>query len=83
MSSRGIYNLVRGLTKPYIGAQFNYQQNDFKVWSAQMMASSIKNIEPGKVIDIVRGKIVVKTGDGAILLSNIEPLINLKVGVYL
>lgn len=35
MSSRAVYNLVRALTKPYIGADVLYKGKKYKVWKAK------------------------------------------------
>jgi methionyl-tRNA formyltransferase len=32
MSARSIHNLVRGLTKPYVGAHFELNDEEIKVW---------------------------------------------------
>lgn len=66
MSSRAIYNLVRGLTRPYIGAHLMYNGNDVKVWKVIERNCDFKNIEPGKVLGLHGNKITVKTYDGAI-----------------
>lgn len=66
MSSRMIYNLVRGLTHPYVGAHFDYQGNQIKLWQVREVADLNLNYEPGRVI-FVDGDIVrVKCGEGAI-----------------
>jgi methionyl-tRNA formyltransferase len=84
MSSLAIYNLVRALTKPYPGAYFEYDGNNIIVWQAKLVNKKISmNIEPGKVIDVTQNGIMVKTYDGAIVISDYEPKINLDKGVYL
>ena len=51
MSSRAIYNLVRALSHPYVGAQFLYKKKKIKIWSAEEVAGdNFKNIEPGKIM---------------------------------
>lgn len=51
MSSRAIYNLVRALSHPYIGAEFEYGNNKYKVWRCEeVIDASFENIEPGKII---------------------------------
>ena len=35
MSSINIYNLVRALTRPYVGATFIYKDKHIKVWKAR------------------------------------------------
>ena len=78
MSAENIYNLVRALTKPYVGAHCNYLGTERKVWKSEIMTLNGKheNIEPGKVLNVDRNGITVKSGKDAILLINheIEPL---------
>ncbi len=84
MSSRGIYNLVRALTKPYVGAEFRYKDKMVKVWKVEeLMCEGIENIEPGKVIDVkTNTNFYVKAYDNVIHVIECSP-INLKVGEYL
>jgi len=86
MSSLGIYNLVRGLTKPYIGAHIEYNGCDYKVWSVEILDQSkndLNNIEPGKIISVINTKsFIVKTGDGLIKVLESDE-INLRAGEYL
>lgn len=71
MSSKAIYNLVRALTHPYIGAHLETEKGDIKIWKASISTIEYhKNIEPGKVLDVKGGEIVVKTYDGAIILED-------------
>lgn len=54
MSSRAIYNLVRALTHPYIGAYFLYGEKKIQVWKVEEIeGTGYQNIEPGKVIKYV------------------------------
>jgi methionyl-tRNA formyltransferase len=86
MSSLGIYNLVRGLTKPYVGAHIEYDGCDYKVWSAEIVEQSENdyiNIEPGKVLSIFNStSFIVKTGDGLIKIIESDE-IDLRIGDYL
>ena len=72
MTTKSIYNLVRGLTNPYPGAHFEYQNKEIKVWKVEIGDSFNENIEPGKVIGIDGSKINVKTGDGSIWIVEHE-----------
>ena len=84
MNSKAIYNLVRALTKPYVGAHFVYNNKEIKVWSSKILEYKIGlNVEPGKVLKVFNDKsFVVKTGDGAILINSYEDEI-IKEGEYL
>ena len=73
MSSENIYNLIRGLTKPYIGAHFEYNGEEIKVWKSRISKTNKINFEPGKVLKTSKnGIITVKTGDGSIDLVEHE-----------
>ena len=83
MTARSINNLVRGLTKPYIGAHFELDDKIIKVWKTKIISNQKKNIEPGKVLVGGAGETVIKTGEDSILLKETEPIINLQRGTYL
>ena len=84
MPSRGIYNLVRSLTKPYVGAHFSFGEKDYKVWKArEITTEGQENIEPGKILSVNEdGTIDVKTGTGAIRLIDFDN-VDVKTGDYL
>lgn len=84
MSSRSIYNLVRALTKPYVGAHFLHQDKEYKVWKVrEVFEEGYENIEPGKIIRVTSDyHFWVKVGDN--LIEVIEgDSIKLKAGEYL
>ena len=66
MNSLQIYNLVRGLTKPYVGAHIFYKDSEIKIWRVKEEEYNLKHIEPGKVLEVHENTILVKTGDAAI-----------------
>ena len=84
MSSRNIYNLVRALARPYIGAHFLYNNDEYKVWKVkEVFAKGYENIEPGKVVRVISGtNFIVKTGDNLIEILECD-IINVKEGEYL
>ena len=83
MNAINIYNLVRSLSFPYPGAEFVFKNSRIKVWKVKVYKKVPKNVEPGKIFSTIRGKAMVKCGDGAVLLQNIYPKKNLKRGTYL
>lgn len=83
MSAQSIHNLVRGLTKPYVGAHFLAEGKEIKVWKTQPYSPAENNIEPGKVIAHSADGPVVKCGEGAICLIETEPTFLSNVGDYL
>ncbi len=76
MSSRAIYNLVRALTKPYVGIHIEYKGEKIPVWSVEEVPLNKSNIEPGKVLEVKGNVFTVKTYDGAVDICEheFEPL---------
>jgi methionyl-tRNA formyltransferase len=83
MTASSIYNLVRGLTKPYLGAHFELEGQIIKVWEAVVIENNNKNIEPGKVLAVDESGILVKAGINSILLKRTEPVLEIIPGRYL
>ena len=83
MSARSIHNLCRGLTKPYVGAHFEIEGNEIKVWEATVIKDSDKNIEPGKVLAFDKSGTVVKAGKDSVRLIVTEPVLEIQPGNYL
>ncbi|MES9857783.1 MAG: formyltransferase family protein [Sedimenticola sp.] len=71
-TSLSIRNLVRALTRPYIGAHVMFLDQEIKVWRAEKAPYELSNIEPGKVLSVECRTITVKTSDGAIRLVEHE-----------
>ncbi len=84
MSSRAIYNLVRALVKPYVGAHFEYQGAEYKVWKViEIKTDSYNNIECGKVIKVFDSNhFLIKVYDGLIEVVECDS-VNLQIGDYL
>ena len=80
MTTIGLCNLVRAMSKPYAGAHCNFNGTEFKVWKVETGTYKGDNIEPGKVISIDNNIIEVKTADSSILLIDHEienlPVVN-------
>tara|TARA_B100000780_G_scaffold277400_1_gene248025 strand:- start:4288 stop:5169 length:882 start_codon:yes stop_codon:yes gene_type:complete len=83
MNANVINNLVRALTKPYIGAEFTYKNVQYKVWQSEVLPSKFQNDEPGKVVDVRGDSSFIKCADGIIHLVSIEPKLIVKKGDYL
>ena len=84
MSANSIHNTVRALTKPYVGAEFNYYNINYKLWKTELILSDFENIEPGKVIEIVNSDLpIIKCGNNAIKLIKTEPKLMISKGMYL
>lgn len=84
MSSLAIYNLVRGLTRPYVGAHIEYEGREYKVWKVkELKMSGAENLEPGLVLSVNEdGTIDVKAYDHVIRLIEFEK-IPVQKGSYL
>jgi len=83
MSARSIHNLVRALTRPYVGAEFEIDDIVVKVWKTELVCHVPVNAEPGKVLQVNNKGILVKAGEDAIYLIQIEPYIEAQIGDYL
>ena len=83
MESQAIYNLVRALSKPYVGAHIKYNEKEIIVWKVEIVENKQNNIESGKVLDINEDKILVKTYDGAIRITHHEFEKIPNIGEYL
>jgi len=83
MSSYAIYNLVRALTKPYVGAHINYQNQNITIWKIEEVICHQVNIEYGKILEINNNTLLVKTYDGAIRILKHEFKTLPKIGDYL
>lgn len=83
MTSYAIYNLVRALTKPYVGAHIEYNNENIIIWRVKEVFLTKKNIECGKILNIENNKILVKTQDTAIEILEHEFKKLPKVGEYL
>lgn len=83
MNASTINRLILALSKPYVGAHVNHNENEIKVWEAKVEDINIKNIEPGKILKSDNEAIVIKCGVGAIALINHEFIQLPKVGEYL
>ena len=84
MSSKSVYNLVRALTKPYVGAHFLHEDREYKVWKVQeRFEKGYENIEPGKVVRVISdNNFWEKAGDNLIEVMECDS-IKLKNGEYL
>ncbi len=76
MSSKRIFDLVRALATPYIGAHCLYKNKGVKIWKVELMrdvnVDEYDNIEPGKVISLENNHLTIKTGDSLIKIINHE-----------
>lgn len=71
-AARGIYDQVRGLS-PMAGGFTIWNGEPFKVWGCSPIQRGASAGEPGTVLDASDDGIVVQTGEGALLLTVIQP----------
>ena len=83
MTANAIYNLVRALSKPYIGAILKYKDEEISIWKVEEIAFNKNNIEFGKVLENDGKSIIVKTYDKAIRILEHDFKQLPKVGEYL
>ena len=57
MHSLTIYNLTRALTRPYVGAHLQVGDKKFRVWRVEEEQFDLRNVEPGKVLNVENGNI--------------------------
>lgn len=69
-SAKDIYNLVRGLN-PWPVAYTMYKGKKMKVWKCKI-AEANKADEPGKILEVDKTGIYVSTGNGIILIEEIQ-----------
>ena len=86
MPARGVYNLVRALTRPYVGAHTHYDSRPFKIWSVSEKAGCHSPFaEPGKVVAVekMNNSFTVKCGTDAITVIEHELQSLPRTGEYL
>lgn len=85
LSTRAICNLVRGLTKPYVGAHVVYKNTNVIIWDVEIGEdkNNLNNLEPGKVLKLIGDKIQIKTGDSTIWLIKHEFEVLPQIGSYI
>lgn len=83
MSSKQIDRLIRALTPPYPYAEMEVDGEIYLVKSARPLSTNEQDAEPGKILDVSRDGILIKTGDGALLIMDTYPELTLQKGGYL
>lgn len=71
-NSREVFNLIRGLS-PVPSANAIIDGQEMKLLESKISSNSYQNHECGEIVDIIKEGIVVKTGDGAVILTKIKP----------
>ena len=68
--SAKIFNLVRGLN-PWPSAYAYYKGGLLKIWEVEVIDNK-ENVQPGQIVSADDDGILVKTGDGAILIKQLQ-----------
>ncbi len=75
-TTESIYNLIRAVTSPYPGAHTILKGQTLRIWQARRLAQPKVYVGriPGRVVEIRPGEgVIVLTGDGALLLTQVQP----------
>ncbi|WP_417845226.1 methionyl-tRNA formyltransferase [Thalassospira povalilytica] len=72
MDARAVYNLVRALTSPYVGAHTCYKGQEIKIWKVACVEEGTENDEPGKVLSVDGREFTVKCAKGAVRILTHE-----------
>jgi len=84
MNAKTILQLIRALTKPYVGAYFEHNSIDITIWRAKIVeCHDIENVEPGKIVYIHENSFAVKTADKLLQILEYEGDFRPEVGEYL
>jgi len=81
--SRDVHNLVRGLSRPYVGALTRIRGEDVVVWKVQPMDGAVgEGLNAAAVGTVVEldGALAVRTGTGWVRLVEAEPADRLRPG---
>ena len=72
--TRDIYNLIRGVTRPFPGAFAFCGGKKVTVWSAHPFDQMLDFSEyaPGEIVDVLDGRLIVRTVDGSLLIEEYE-----------
>jgi len=71
-TSREVFNLIRGLS-PVPSANAILFDQEMKILDSEISFEQYPTHECGEIVDIVKEGIVVKTGNGAVILTKIKP----------
>ena len=84
MDASNIYNLVRALSYPYVGAHFSVNDKYYKVWKSKVVHNDNKiNCEPGKIVKKGKSDFTISCGSGLITILKTEPIFNYEKYTYL
>ncbi|SHJ61289.1 methionyl-tRNA formyltransferase [Anaerobranca californiensis DSM 14826] len=81
LPAKNIYNKLRGLN-PWPGT-FTYIRGDrLKIISGEIYQGFLQSQEPGTIVEIIKKGIIVATGEGSILIKEVQPANKEKMDSY-
>jgi methionyl-tRNA formyltransferase len=83
LPAESIRDLVRGLTRPYVGAHFIYCAQPIKLWKCYVIESLDDKAVPGQIIVPHEGMATIKTGLNSIVIVDSSPNFNPPIGMIL
>ena len=83
--AQDIHNLARALTRPYVGAHFDSNGEEIKVWKTELVSGDgqMMNMEPGKIVEVKGNEMTIKCGEVLLRLIEHSYDISLRRGDYL
>jgi methionyl-tRNA formyltransferase len=70
MDGLEIYNLIRGLAKPWPGAHSYIDGNKIIIWQARIEKCNSSNYSNGEIIDMSNSTIIIKVKDGKLCIND-------------
>jgi methionyl-tRNA formyltransferase len=83
LPAESIRNLVRGLTRPYVGAHFLFRDQSIKLWKCEVIDSSDDEAVPGQILEPHSGMTSIKTGLNSIVIVDSTPDFYPPIGIVL
>lgn len=83
MSAGSVTNLVRALTKPYVGAHFVHQGQEYKVWRCRSVQTNVRDAEPGLVLAVTSDGPIIATASEAVQILQMTPHVRINPGEYI
>jgi methionyl-tRNA formyltransferase len=83
LPAESIRNLVRGLTRPYVGAHFTFNDQQIKLWKCEVIKSAYEEAVPGQILEQCEGMTTIQTGLHSILIIEATPNFNPPIGIII
>lgn len=83
--TRDLYNLIRGVTRPFPGAFCSCKGERMTVWRAHPFDEilDLSMYAPGEIVDIYDNMLIVRTVDGSLLIEEYECALRPEAGTVL